>query len=43
MIGAPLEGPFHDEMALLLALVERNIFEKASLPVETAGFEPATP
>ena len=36
-------GPLHNKLALLLALAERKIFEKARLPVGTAGFEPATP
>jgi hypothetical protein len=45
MVGVRLwKRPFHDGVALLLALSWGiSMFEKARLPVGTAGFEPATP
>jgi hypothetical protein len=44
MIGARLwKGRFKGEWLFTRLLRSVNIFEKISLPVGTAGFEPATP
>jgi hypothetical protein len=44
MIGARLwKGRFKGEWLFTWLLRGVNIFEKTRLPVETAGFEPATP
>jgi hypothetical protein len=44
MIGARLQkGHFTIEWLFCWLWYSRNIFEKAKLPVGTAGFEPATP